>query len=189
MKMLYENLEKIIKKYEESFISKEYNDENNDTDLLMDLFGITPELKRENKQYWGRELGMLFELLVIEIFSHVKGFKPKEKEGLDSPYDFILNGLAIDTKYRVGSGDAGTLKKFKSYGKLLSKQGYKPVILLLRKDNLNAALTALKVGGWELYIGDECLEFIHIFSDFDFKKFLLENKGKFKINRELIKSV
>lgn len=26
-------------------------------DVLMDVFGIVPTLKRENRQYWGRELG------------------------------------------------------------------------------------------------------------------------------------
>ncbi len=52
-------IEPIIKKYYQSFSEKTYGQENNESDFLMDLFGISPELKRENRQYWGRELGML----------------------------------------------------------------------------------------------------------------------------------
>jgi len=44
-------VENILKKYYSSFKQKEYSDENNDTDVLMDIFGITPEQKRENRQY------------------------------------------------------------------------------------------------------------------------------------------
>ena len=50
-------LRDILGQYQESFITKEYSEENNDHDVLMDVFGITPDLKRENRQYWGRELG------------------------------------------------------------------------------------------------------------------------------------
>ena len=47
-------LESILSDYSSSFSAKVYRDENNDSDLLMELFGITPGLKRENRQYWGR---------------------------------------------------------------------------------------------------------------------------------------
>ncbi|GLS27655.1 hypothetical protein LU351_03315 [Marinibactrum halimedae] len=47
------NLDKVLRKYHLSFMQKVYSDENNDYDLLMDVFGITPQLKRENRQYWG----------------------------------------------------------------------------------------------------------------------------------------
>lgn len=33
----------ILKRYYEAFKEKTYSDENNDTDVLMDIFGITPE--------------------------------------------------------------------------------------------------------------------------------------------------
>ena len=33
----------------------------------MEVFGITPEMKRENRQYWGRQLGMCWQRLVTEI--------------------------------------------------------------------------------------------------------------------------
>ena len=60
-------LDLILATYGNSFCEKVYSDENEDHDLLMDVFGITPELKRENRQYWGRELGKCWELLVNEI--------------------------------------------------------------------------------------------------------------------------
>ena len=175
MNSLNAELEKIIKTY------KEYNAENNDTDLLMDLYGITPEIKRENKQYWGRELGMLFELMCTEIFKTTKEFKPKEKIGNDAPYDFIYDSLAIDTKYRIGSGDAGTLKKFKQYAKELKDMGYTPVILLFRTDNLPAAITACINGGWKIYMGEDCFNFIKEKAKFDLKEYLKNNKGNFNI--------
>ena len=46
------------------------------------------------------------------------------KFGSDEPCDLVLGSDAIDTKYRVGSGDSGTLKKFKQYGALLKQNGY-----------------------------------------------------------------
>ena len=143
----------LLKQYSDSFSSKTYDSENNDHDTIMDLFNITPELKRENRQYWGRELGMFWERLVITIFENTRPdlFKKAEMFGRDEPYDFGLGDYAIDTKYRVGSGDSGTLKKFKQYGKMISDLGYKPVFLMVRDDNLPAAMTAIRQGGWTVY--------------------------------------
>ena len=57
----------ILEKYYLSFKEKTYSEENNDTDVLMDIYGITPAQKRENRQYWGRELGMMWQRIVTEI--------------------------------------------------------------------------------------------------------------------------
>ena len=66
----------ILEKYYKAFKEKTYSVENNDTDILMDIFGITPEQKRENRQYWGRELGMMWQLIVTEICRiHCSNFK------------------------------------------------------------------------------------------------------------------
>jgi hypothetical protein len=184
MKELDKILKNIIEKYQDSFKSKEYGEENNDSDLLMEIFNITPEIKRENRQYWGRELGMLFELVCTEIFKSSKGFQPKEKMGADSPYDFIYENMAIDTKYRIGSGDSGTLKKFKKYAEDLKNLGYIPVILLFRDDSLPAAITACTTGGWTLFTAKECFEFIIRETGFDLKKFLIDNKSKFNISKK-----
>lgn len=152
----------VIEKYYQSFSSKVYGEENEDTDFLMDLFGITPAQKRENRQYWGRELGMLWQLIVTELSQNLRSdiFSPAERIGNDEPYDLLLESDAIDTKYRIGSGDSGTLKKFKSYGKLLKDRGYNPVFLIVREDNLPAAITACYAGGWEVYRGEETLEYL-----------------------------
>src|SRR3989338_11481751 len=73
-------LRKILGQYRGSFSDKTYNDENNDSDILMDLFNITPELKRENRQYWGRELGMCWQLLVDKLCElKCKDYKPALK--------------------------------------------------------------------------------------------------------------
>ena len=43
----------VISRYKASFGDKIYSEENNEHDVIMDLFAITPILKRENRQYWG----------------------------------------------------------------------------------------------------------------------------------------
>lgn len=177
-------LKEILKKYQQSFVGKVYIDENNDHDILMDIFGITPELKRENRQYWGRELGMCWQLLVTELAKlNCPNFKPGMRIGGDEPVDLFIGKDAIDTKYRIGSGDSGTLKKFKKYGKFLKEQGYNPIILILRDDNLPAAITACKVGGWELYVGKDCLKYIEDKTNFDLKNFLIKTKEEFHVDR------
>lgn len=183
--MLYDDLVSIINDYLESFNKKEIIDIGEDTDLLMDLYGLTADIIKTNKQYWNRELGALFELISTKIFEQLSEYKPKEKIGNDAPYDFIFKNYAIDTKYRIGSGDAGTLKKFKQYGAQLTGMGYKPVILLFRTDNLKAAITACKKGGWTIYQGEDCFKFIKEHSEFDLKSFLRKNKGKYAVRKSI----
>lgn len=61
----------ILKKYHTAFTNKTYpNIKTNKPDALMDIFGITTELQEKNKQYWGRELGMIWQLLVTEVCKH-----------------------------------------------------------------------------------------------------------------------
>lgn len=138
--MTERRLEQILARYQNSFTAKIYAEENEEHDILRDVFGIYPIIKKENRQYWGRELG-------------------------------------IDTKYRIGSGDSGTLKKFKSYGELLRNLNYDPVFLILRQDNLPAAITACQKGTWKVYTGDDSFEFIQTISGFDLKSFLIGKVG------------
>lgn len=181
---LEESLSQILNLYRESFSSKTYTDDNNDSDILMEIFGITPELKRENRQYWGRELGMCWQLLINKLAEHqCRNYKPAMKIEADEPTDLFIGKDAIDTKYRIGSGDSGTLKKFKQYGQLLKKQGFNPIILILRTDNLPAAVTACKIGGWQIYTGDQCFEYLSKRTKFDLKKHLISLKGKLKVKR------
>jgi hypothetical protein len=150
----------------------------------MDVFGISPILKKENKQYWGRELGMCWQLLVVETCrTYCSSFQPAFKVGNDEPCDLIVDGYAIDTKYRFGSGDSGTLKKFKAYGPLLRDLKYEPIILILRRDNLSSAIAACQVGTWRIYTGDASFEFIHRISGFDLKSFLTARVESFPVDR------
>lgn len=182
--MTKKSLENILQRYQTSFIDKVYSEENDDHDPLMDVFHLSPELKRENRQYWGRELGMCWQLLVVEVCrSYCSDFMPAFKLGNDEPCDLVVGKRAIDTKYRIGSGDSGTLKKFKSYGPQLREIGYEPVFLILREDNLPAAITACQVGMWNVYTGDRSFDFIKDLSGFDLKGFLIEKAGAYLVNR------
>lgn len=140
---LEQKLEEILKSYQANFSDKEYTEEMQEDDILMQVYGISQELKAENKQFWGRQLGMCWQKLVVEVLSmNCSDCSPPFKIGLDEPCDVVLGTDAIDTKYRVGSGDSGTLKKFKQYGALLTEKGYRPVLLFVRTDNLPAAIGA-----------------------------------------------
>lgn len=176
----------LLKQYSDSFSAKTYNKENNDYDPIMNLFNITPELKRENRQYWGRELGMFWERLVIAIFKNTRPdlFEAAQYFGRDEPYDFIVGKYAIDTKYRVGSGDSGTLKKFKQYGEMISNLGYEPVFLMVRDDNLPAAMTAIRQGGWTVYTGEDSFNFISEISGLDMHEFIESFGDEFFIDRD-----
>lgn len=181
-----DKLKLVLDKYSVNFTDKVYSDGYNDTDLLMNAFGITQELKSENKQYWGRELGKCWENLLRDLFEATcSDFQPPIKFGKDEPADFFVGKEAIDTKYRVGSGDSGTLKKFETYGKLLKKKGYKPVFLFLRNDNLKSALSKMDAGGWKRYTDDDTFDYIKTKTGFDLKEWLinLAKDGKYKIKR------
>ena len=182
-KTIDRNLEKILEKYRKSFLNKEFNKDNIDIDLIMDLFSITSVEKQINKQYWGRELGYCWQLIVTEIAKKSIYYKPPLKIGMDEPCDLIFKKYAIDTKYRIGSGDSGTLKKFKTYGKLLRQKGYVPVFLIVRNDNLASAITACKVGKWELYFGKESYDFIKQNMNYDIENFLKSHQGSFSVKK------
>ena len=177
-------LETIAINYQSSFTAKTYNDENDDYDCVMDLFGISPTLKRENRQYWGRELGMCWQLFVCEVVRQTRDdYGPALRFGADEPCDLVFGQTAIDTKYRIGSGDSGTLKKFKQYGALLKGKGYNPVFLIVRKDNLSAAITACRKGGWAVHTGESTFAFIQEYTGFDLQMFLRQRAGAFQIDR------
>ncbi|GCA94490.1 restriction endonuclease [Microcystis aeruginosa] len=171
----------ILRQYQSSFSDKIYGEENDDYDPLMRVFGITPSLKRENRQYWGRELGMCWQRLVTEVFqANCSNYQPALRIEDDEPCDCILGRDAIDTKYRIGSGDSGTLKKFKQYGKLLQERKLRPILLIVREDNLLASIKACRVGGWKVLQGEESFDYILEHSGFD----LLKTFDKFSETQE-----
>lgn len=182
--MTERKLEQILARYQNSFTEKVYAEKNEEHDILMDVFGISPIIKKENMQYWGRELGMCWQRLVTETCkTYCSSFKPALKVDSDEPCDLIVDGYAIDTKYRIGSGDSGTLKKFKKNGPLLRTYNYEPLLLILRQDSLPAAITACQEGNWKIYTGDDSFNFIQTISRFDLKSFLIGKEGKFPVDR------
>lgn len=127
---------------------------------------------------------MCWQRMVVEICRQTrKDFAPAFKVGADEPCDLTVGKKAIDTKYRIGSGDAGTLKKFKSYGPLLRKKGYSPVFLIIREDNLPAAIAACKVGTWDVYTGEDTYNYLQKLTGFDIKNYLLEQAQRYTIGR------
>ena len=177
-------LDSILGSYRGAFSEKVYSEDNDDHDVLMDVFGITPSLKRENRQYWGRELGMCWQRLVVEVCRQAReDFGPAFRVDADEPCDLTVNGLAIDTKYRIGSGDSGTLKKFKAYGPLLRSKGYETVLLIVREDNLGAAITACNVGGWTVTTGQRTFDYLRDLTGVDIKEMLQRRAGTFPVVR------
>lgn len=167
------HLKGILLQYRAAFTTKVYNEENEDHDILMDVFGITPLLKRENRQYWGRELGMCWQRLVCEVFRlNCDDYTPATRVGNNEPSDCGLGTDIIDTKYRIGSGDSGTLRKFRNSGQSFQAQGLTPILLILREDNLVAALNACRAGGWTILTGDSAFNYIKSKSSFDMKSWL-----------------
>ena len=179
----------ILRTYQNNFSEKVYRDDYDSIDVLMDTFGITQELKRENKQFWGRQLGMCWQLLVVELCKNTcSDYGDAIRVDSGEPCDLIVGTDAIDTKYRVGSGDSGTLKKFKQYGKLLKDKGYRPVCLFVRTDNLHTAISACKDAGWSIYTGKSTFDYLREKTGFDLFGWLCHhrNKGTFVINREKV---
>jgi hypothetical protein len=176
-----QKIKEILTQYQISFGTKTYSEENDDIDILMKIFNITPELKRENRQYWGRELGMVWQKIVIAVFSNSDEarYLPAKSE----QYDLQVNSDAIDTKYRLGSGDAGTVKKFKTYGSDLQSQGLNPIMLILREDNLEKTIKACQANGWTVLTGDESFKYIQDHTNVDLRKLLESHINSFDICR------
>jgi hypothetical protein len=180
---LSNSLENILEQYQQSFSTKLFGKESVELDDLMLIFGLTQEIKAQNKQYWGRELGMCWLRLIVQLCQYsCEDFGEPLKEGADEICDLILGNDAIDTKYRIGSGDSGTLKKFKQYGKRLQELGYNPVLLILRTDNLDSAITACKNGGWQVKQGLDAYKYIQTKTGFDLKKWFKNRESEFIIS-------
>ncbi|MDI9335413.1 MAG: hypothetical protein QM520_00045 [Gammaproteobacteria bacterium] len=92
------NLSDILKKYQGNFSDKVYEDDDDSTDVLMEIFGITQELERENKQFWGRQLGMCWQLLVVELCKNTCSyFSGALRLGGNELCYLVLGTDAIDT--------------------------------------------------------------------------------------------
>src|SRR5713101_3528111 len=142
-------LKEVLRAYRDSFSMKTYSEENDEPDPLMDVFRITPNRKRENRQYWGTQLGRCWEKLVVGVLEHhCNQFALGVTDGKDRPCDCCVASDAIDAKYRIGSGDSGFQKNLGPYSKLLKERGYRPVLLIVRDDSLKGAISRAKKEGW-----------------------------------------
>ena len=150
----------ILDQYRIKFQNKIHISPPYSSDILLDYFNITLDQIRQNKQYWNRELGMCWQKLIVESVKNLPDYQSAFRIDRKEPCDLILGKDAIDTKYRIGSGDSGTIKKLKEYAQLLSDRGYRPVLLILREDNLKSTISACEKGGWNTIIGDSALEYI-----------------------------
>lgn len=183
---LDDKLQGVLRRYQSNFSEKVYVERYEPPDILMETFGITQELKRENRQFWGRQLGMCWQLLVVELCKHTcLDYSDAIRFGRDEPCDLVVGDDAIDTKYRVGSGDSGTLRKFRQYGALLREAGYRPVFLFVREDNLHAAIRACEAGGWTIYMGSTTFDYLRDKTGFDLLGWLRlhRDNGTFSIDR------
>lgn len=167
-------IESILNNYQTKFNTKEFSEVLETSDILMDLFDIDPLIKRQNMQYWSRELGMCWQRLVVDVAQNHRTYGPPIRWGGDEPCDLVLGKTAIDTKYRVGSGDSGTLKKLKDYASQLTDQGFVPVMLILRTDSLQSSVDACESGGWKVYTGQDSFKFIERRCGVDLQAMLLE---------------
>jgi len=172
-------LERILDECGQAFEAKVFSGESSEEDDLMLVFGLTQANKAENKQYWGRELGICWQRIVTELCRQTcNNFGGPIREGADELCDLIVGKDAIDTKYRIGSGDSGTLKKFKQYAARLKKLGYRPILLILRKDNLPAAITACTTGGWTVTTDNETYKYLLEITGLDLKSWLKARRDR-----------
>ncbi|MBD1924177.1 restriction endonuclease [Microcoleus sp. FACHB-831] len=175
-------LERIIQQYSVSFAAKLFIEESLEEDDLMRVFGLNQEIKAENKQYWGRELGKCWERIVIALCrQRCDNFSAAIREGQDELCDLVIGLDAIDTKYRIGSGDSGTLKKFRQYAVRLRQMGYNPVLLILRSDSLSQAINACRMGGWTIRAGTETYEYLRSSTGFDLESWLKVRRDRYNI--------
>jgi hypothetical protein len=178
------SLDSILIQYSQSFTSKIFGEESLEEDDLMLVFGLTQEIKSGNRQYWGRELGKCWERLVIELCQRSRNdFENAIRDGKDELCDLVVGPDAIDTKYRIGSGDSGTLKKFRQYAARLQQMGYTPVLLILRNDSLPQAVNSCIVGGWRVISGSETYDYIYQITGFDLQTWLQARRNLYRVTR------
>ena len=170
---LNNSLEIILEQYSQSFADKIFPEDSSETDDLMLVFGLNKEIKARNKQYWGRELGKCWERIIIELCKQTcDNFGGAIREGNDELCDLVVGTDAIDTKYRIGSGDSGTLKKFRQYAAKLQERGYRPVLLILRNDSLPQAINSCAAGGWTVISRSNTYDYLYQIAGFDLESWL-----------------
>lgn len=161
-----------IAKYTALFTRQVYNEEPFQSDILLEAFHLSPVVIRQHKQYWHRHLGACWERLVKSVFSSHVSYQGTIRLKNKSPCDFTFDKIAVDTKYRLGSGDSGTMGKLSRNAQWLKSMGFEPMMLILREDNLPQAIARMQGAGWAVLCADASFKFIARHGDFDLKAYL-----------------
>lgn len=180
---LTKGLDATLSRYRSSFADKVFEEKIAKSDPLMEVFGLTPEEKSKNPQYWGRELGKMWELLVLDICLHhtISATRPSDGDERQ-PCDVVVDGIGLETKYRSGSGDTNFQKKIRSSGKVLAETGLQPILLFFRDDNLPQVLGTARRSGWLFYQGEQTFDFIRDRFAFDIAAYLRSRKGSCRLD-------
>jgi len=169
-------LENILNQYQQAFTERTSPEESTEEDDLMLAFGLTQAIKATNKQYWERQLGKCWERLVETLCQQTCD---QYQKAHDTHYDLAVGLNAIDTKYRMGSGDAKTLRGFRENAQTLIDEGFTPVLLIVRNDNLAQAIKACRDGGWEIYAGNNAYSYLRSLTQFDLQAWLQTRQNRF----------
>jgi hypothetical protein len=130
---------------------------------------------------------MFWQRLVTQLCRQAcDEFSGSIREGKDEICDLVVGLDAIDTKYKIGSGDSGTLKKFRDYGRKLRVATLRPVLLILRNDSLPQALSSCLAGGWTIYAGNNAYQYIYELTQFDLHDWLQQRRNCFAVARQIV---
>lgn len=156
--------------------AKEYSEESTLVDPLMTALGVTLSDKRAHPQFFGQMLGMCWEQLVYRLLGETTPqFKPPVRVGRLEPCDFVLRDMAVDMKYRIGSGDSRTIRNIRRNGRFLTELGLRPHLAILRTDSMQSSLDSLRLGGWTILEGQETVDFVSRESGFDLVAWLMNH--------------
>ena len=73
----------------------------------------------------------------------------------------------------AAAGRAATYAKWRLHGEYLLMQGYRPVFLVLREDNLRQAAKQCQEGGWTIYAGPSAFDYLRELTGVDLKAWLV----------------
>jgi hypothetical protein len=168
-------LDGALGRYHETFTDRMPEEQDAVSDALMDFFRLTPEIKNRERQFYGRHLGAAWEEIAGKILhAHDPSTEFPRPGTEDTPCDIVYRGFAIDTKYRIGSGDSGTMRKLAGNASTLARRGFVPLLLIFRNDSLKPSISAARTGGWTICEGEAAVSFIRTHTGYDLLDFLKE---------------
>ena len=137
-------------------------------DLLMLHMGVTPAQVLTNKSHYNQTLGRIFEGLVLSAFIDHPQFEPIWQEPARMQLaDLVLGGDGIELKYSVADTTPYG-EKIRNRRDALRDEGLNPVVLVFR--DCEKAARAFK--GWQLHMGDGCIDYIERRSGQTFQQLL-----------------